>query len=195
MEIMSEREAEDFLEKNGFDVVNRVWLSKEYELKEAVEKLGFPLVMKVSGSKILHKNRVGGIRTKIENYDQAIIAFNELMKIKDAEGAMLQKQISGREFLLGVKNTPEFGQVIAFGLGGTKVEEMKKVAFRVAPFDKNEAKELIKEVVNDSEEDIENNLLRLCKLLKKYPNITELDINPLMVNQDAIVADARISFG
>ena len=197
MEILTEKEAEDFLENRNFDVVDRVYVEKESELKSATEKLGFPLVMKVSGQEFIHKNKIGGVVKSVEDYVVASEIFKRFNEIKGIQGVMIQKQIKGREFLLGIKRTPEFGHVIAFGAGGIYTEKLKDVSFRVCSFRKREARKMIEEV-NYSEgldkksvKILEKNILKLCKLAKKFPKIKELDINPLIQGR---VVDARIVF-
>ena len=199
MRIFTEKEAEKFLEKRGFKIVNRIYIGKKSGISKAINKIGFPFVMKVSGEKIIHKNKVGGIKTNIKDYKHALKAFMELKKIKNFEGCMIQKQISGKEFLLGIKKTPEFEHVVAFGAGGIHTEKLKDVSFRVCPFDKNEARKMIKEIKSakglnkKNIDDIEKNLIKLSYLAKKYPKIKELDINPLIVDKKrAIIVDARI---
>ncbi len=201
MKIFTEKEAEEFLENKGFKIINRIFIKEKSEINKAINKIGFPLVMKVSGKKIVHKNKFGGIKKNIENYQQALKFFIELKKIRNFEGVMIQKQIFGEEFLLGIKKTPEFGHVVAFGAGGIHTEKLKDVSFRVCAFDEIEAREMIKEVkkakgLNKENVDIiEKNLIKLCQLIKKYPKIKELDINPLMVDEKkAIIVDARIVF-
>ena len=195
MKVFTEKEAEDFLEKEQFDIIERIYIEKESELKEATNKFGFPLVMKVSGPEIIHKNKIGGVVKNIKNYEIAWEVFNKLKEIKSAKGVMIQKQIKGKEFLLGIKRTPEFGHVIAFGAGGIHTEKLKDVSFRIYPFGKKEIKKMIDEVEiskdleKESVKIIEKNILRLCKLIKKYPRINELDINPLIQGR---VIDARI---
>ena len=195
MDIFTEKEAEDFLEKEKFEVVERIYIEKENELRNATSKLGFPLVMKVSGEEIIHKNRVGGVVKGIKDYEIAWEVFNKLKGIKGVKGVMVQKQIKGKEFLLGIKRTPEFGHVVAFGAGGIHTEKLKDVSFRVYPFEKKEIKKMIEEVKASKDLDknsfkiIEQNVLKICKLIKKYPRIKELDINPLIQGR---VVDARI---
>ncbi len=199
MKIFTEKEAEQFLEKKGFEIVNRIYINKKSEIKKATNKIGFPVVMKVSGKKIIHKNKFGGIKKNIKSYEQAEKSFAKIMKIKNSEGVMIQKQISGEEYLLGIKKTPEFGHVIAFGAGGIHTEKFKDISFRVCPFDKTEAKKMIKDVKKAKELNkkdinvIEKNLMKLCQLSKKNPKIKELDINPLIINKKrATIVDARI---
>ena len=195
MKIFVEKEAEDFLEKKNFDIVERVYIEEKSELKNAVEKLGFPLVMKVSGQKIIHKNKVGGIVKNIKDYETALNVFDKLRKIEYVQGIMIQKQIKGKEFLLGIKRTSEFGHVIAFGAGGIHTEKLKDINFRVCLFNKKEARKMInetniaKDLDKKSSKIIEKNILKLCKLAKKHPRIKELDINPLIQGK---IIDARI---
>ncbi|MCX6746739.1 MAG: acetate--CoA ligase family protein [Candidatus Pacearchaeota archaeon] len=196
MKIFAEKEAENFLEKEGFDVVDRFYAKNNKDIQKAMKKILFPWVMKASGRKIIHKKSINGVRVGIRNYEQAERIFNSLKKIKNCEGIIIQKQIKGKEFLLGLKENPDFGHVIAFGFGGTGVEKKKNISFRVCPLDKKDAKELIKEtkikLERQSLDAIEKNILKLCGLVKKYPKIKELDINPLIVEKNkAIVVDAR----
>jgi acyl-CoA synthetase (NDP forming) len=199
MKVFTEKEAEEFLEKEGFKIIKRKHITSQSELRKIVNKIGFPLVLKVSGKKIVHKNKVHGVKTDIQNYEQALKAFHEIKKIKNFEEVMIQKQIKGEEFLLGIKKTPEFGHACAFGAGGIHTEKLKDISFRVCPFNKSEAKKMISEVKmaqnlnNKNTNIITKNLLKLCGLVKKYPKIKELDINPLIVTtKSAIIVDARI---
>lgn len=196
MKIFTEKEAERFLENKGFKVIERKYISKKSEISK---KIKFPLVMKVSGKKIIHKNKINGIKLNIKNHEQAVNFFNELKKIKNAEGVIIQKQIKGKELLLGIKKTPEFSHAIAFGAGGIHTEELKDISFRISPFDKKEAEKMIKETKISKElnkkdiKSIRENLIKLVQLTKKYPKIKELDINPLIVNdKTATIVDARI---
>ncbi|MCK5043564.1 acetate--CoA ligase family protein [Candidatus Pacearchaeota archaeon] len=199
MKIFTEKEAEEFLEKEDFKIIQRKYITHKSEIKKIVNKIGFPIVLKVSGKKIVHKNKLGGVKTNIQNYEQALKAFNEIKKIKNFEQAIIQKQIEGEEFLLGIKKTPEFGHACAFGAGGVHTEKLKDISFRICSFNKNEAKKMIQEVKMAQNLNKKNtniiikNLLKLCKLVKKYPKIKELDINPLIVTtKSAIIVDARI---
>jgi succinyl-CoA synthetase beta subunit len=197
--VFTEKEAEDFLEKNGFDVVKRVYVNQESDINNAIKLIGFPVVMKISGESIIHKNKVGGIKLNIKSYEEAEAAFREFKKNRGFEGVMVEEQLSGKEFLLGIKETPEFGHVIAFGAGGIHTEKLKDISFRVCPFDKPEAHRMMNEVKfaygldkNDSDVIIKN-IIKLCTLIKKFHDIAELDINPLMVESGkAIIADTRV---
>ncbi|SOH03463.1 fragment of pimeloyl-CoA synthetase (part 4) [Candidatus Kuenenia stuttgartiensis] len=112
----------------------------------------------------------------------------------DLKGIMVQQMITGgRELVLGVSHEPQFGHLIMFGLGGIYVEALKDVTFRIAPVGINEAREMIQEirafpllkgVRGEKSVDIDaivENILRLSQLVKDFPEIIEMDINPLVV--------------
>ncbi len=200
---MTERGAELFLEKEKFKIVNRAVASAIDNLIDIKSKIKFPWVMKAAGKKIVHKTKLGGIKLNINSQEEASKAFEELSDIPGFEEAIIQEEISGEEVIIGLKKAPEFGMVIMFGKGGTRVEEEKDISFRVLPIAKSEINSFIKEVKfyktleekNIKIDLIKKVLLDISKLSEKYPNIVELDINPLMVsNKKAVVVDARIVF-
>jgi len=202
MRFYSEKQAEDFLENFGFNVIERVYCKKKSELQKALSVVGLPCVMKVSGKKIVHKNKVGGIRLNIDTYSHAVSEFDSLKKIKGSDGVMIQRKISfSKEFLLGVKKTKDFGHVVIFGSGGTDVEEKKDVSFRVLPLSEEDAVDMIKSVKiakgmgKKEVSKIAQVVMRLGDLVSKYSEISELDINPfVLAGEGPIVLDARILF-
>jgi len=204
MNILVEKEAEDFLEKEGFLVVKRALVKTEKELLKNAGKIGYPIVLKVYSKKILHKSEVKGVKTDIRNDKEAINAFKEIMRIKDSEGCLIQEFISGDSFLVGLKKDPNFNHVIVFGLGGIYTEVIKDVSLRVCPVDLKEIRAMMRETksfkilsgARGKKRNIgavEKLLHSMSKLSQKHHNIKELDINPLIVNENsAIIADARI---
>jgi len=206
MKIMIEREAEDFLEKEGFPVVERVEVKNEVQLLNNARRLGFPLAMKVVSQKVLHKTDVGGVKLDIKTEDELKQAFHELEKIQDFESVLIQKYTQGNFVLVGIKKDPTFGHVIAAGLGGIFTEVMKDVSFRVVPLTKDDALQMIEELksypilkgvrgMKANLDSIIEIILKLSKLAEKYPKIQELDINPIVVNEEkSIIVDARIIF-
>lgn len=204
MEVLVEKEAEEFLEKEGFPVAARKVTKTEEETLKAAKELGYPLVLKVHSEKILHKSDVGGVKVDIRNEEETKIAYNEIMSIKDAEGCLIQKFIPGDWFLIGIKKDPTFKHVLAFGTGGIYTEVIKDVALRVCPVSPNEIRKMMKETKGYkilegvrgkrlNIEAVEEILQKTSELAKKHPNITELDINPLVVNEkEAVVVDVRI---
>ncbi|NQU85277.1 MAG: acetate--CoA ligase family protein [Mariniphaga sp.] len=179
------------------------------------DEIGFPVVMKVMSDDIIHKYDVGGIILNINSKEEAFQAFKTINEqVKKAmpeaiiDGIYIAKQIpKGTEVILGIKKDPSFGSVIMFGLGGIFVETFKDVSFRVAPVSKMEALKMINEtnaskllagVRGMPEMDIESiadAITRLSQLAINFPQISELDINPMIVlekGKGSFVADTKI---
>ena len=186
MKVFTERDAEKFLNKEGFDIIKTKFIKKESEIDKILKEFDKPVVMKVSGKKIVHKSEVNGIKKNIKSFQEAVKAFKYLKKIKGAQGVLIQKQIKGKEFLLGLKKTEDFGYVIGFGKGGSKLQA-ENIEFRVC--DINGVEDL------SNNKNIQKILLKLCKLSKKYPKIKALDINPLILEKNkAVIVDSQIVF-
>jgi acetyltransferase len=179
-------------------------------------ELGFPVVMKIASPDIVHKSDIGGVRVGISNREQALDTF-DLMTLRarrympDAEikGVSVQEMIAeGKEVILGMSRDPQFGPLVMFGLGGIYVEVLKDVVFRVAPFGEREANNMLREIrafpllggvrgerATDINAIVEA-LLRLSQLVTDFPEIVEMDINPLKagaVGAGAVAIDARIT--
>lgn len=199
MKVLREMDAENFLEKEGFNVINRKFVDKKSELKNLV----FPIAMKLSAKGVIHKARIGGVITNIKCLNEAEKAFDKLKKKKGFEGVLIQEMFKGEELILGLKHTEEFGMAILIGAGGRKVEEKKDLSFRIIPITEKEAENMIKEInfyKRLKKKKINFNLLiknivKLSNLGRKYPSIMEFDINPLMINsREAVIVDARVIF-
>jgi len=193
---LKEHQAELFLKKEGFPVVESCLIKDKNSLIKHSKKINFPLVLK--NPEILHKTEKNAVITGV-NKENLIKSYQNLKSKK----VLMQKQIKGHELLIGIKKDKVFGHVIAFGIGGIFTEVLKEVSFRVLPVNKKEIISLIKEnkaynLLNSrgkkiSTKNIENIILKLSKLIEKHSNIQELDINPLIVNEkEAKIVDARI---
>ena len=206
MKILTEYSAEEFLERKGFSVVDRKVFGDVSEAFKYAESLGFPVVLKVVSDKLLHKSEVGAVRLNVYK-DGFFKVFNELKNLRlEKEGILVQKFVNGKYVLIGLKKDKTFGHVIVVGLGGIFAEVIKDVSFRVVPIIKKDAIEMLKELkgyevltgyrgerVNINL--VVDNLLKVSKLAEKNKNISELDINPLIVNShSARIVDARIVF-
>jgi acetyltransferase len=200
----------------GFPIVPYALAQSGDEAAKAASEIGFPVVLKISGPKILHKTDVGGVRLKLESEEEVRTAFNEMVaSVKDQMGAdteiwgvLVQKMLpKGKEIILGMTRQPNMGPLLMFGLGGIYTEALKDVAFRLAPLRENVAQEMIKAIRSykllegvrgEAPSDVDavsDCLLRLSQLVTDHPRIKELDINPLMVyaaGEGAMVADARL---
>ncbi|MBU0929590.1 MAG: acetate--CoA ligase family protein [Nanoarchaeota archaeon] len=196
MRILNEKEAEDFLEKMGFNVNKRGFATNLNKAKEIADKIGYPVVLK--NIKLLHKSDKGGVKLNVEKED-----LEKNFKELKSNEVLIHKQGYGKEFLLGIKKDPTFGHVIVFGIGGIYTEMLKDVSMRVFPIERKDAVSMVENIKNKEYYDarglkanknmIINNILKLNELIKKNKNIKELDINPLMVDEkNAVVADARI---
>lgn len=201
MKVLAEREAEKFLEKRGFKIVKTEFAKKKGDLKVISRRIKFPWAMKIDSKKIIHKKAAGGVFTDVKNISEAEIVFENLEKLPGFESVTIQKMEKGEQLILGIKRTPEFDQVIMVGKGGSAVEQEKDVSFRVLPIKKHDASAMLSELKFHRElvsrkvnlKKIEKSLLKLSALASKLKNMSELDINPLIVDsKNALVIDARI---
>jgi len=186
------------------------------EAASAASKIGYPVVMKISGPTILHKTDVGGVKLDLADeksvrqaYDAMVGSVREQMGGEvEIWGVVVQKMLSpGKEIILGMTRDQRFGPLLMFGLGGIYTEALRDVSFRLAPIRENVASEMMKDIRSYrllegvrgeppcDLEAIAECLCRLSQLVTDHPQIKELDINPLIVyprGQGAVVADARI---
>jgi acetate---CoA ligase (ADP-forming) len=193
----------DLLKSVGIVTVAQAVVKSKGEVVLQAKALGFPLVLKVSG--ILHKSDIGGVETGIISYEQLEAVFDRFMKIPGADGVIMQRQLKGTEIYIGAKADEKFGHQILCGLGGIFIEVFKDISSGLAPVGREESISMIshlksyalikgvrgKEGVN--EDLIVDAILKIGALLKAVPEITEMDINPLIGNSNSLVAvDARI---
>jgi acetyltransferase len=168
--------------------------------------LGYPLVMKVSGP--VHKSDVGGVVLGIRSKAAVETTFNRMMGLKDADGVILQQQLGGIEVYIGAKAEEQFGHQVLCGLGGIFVEVFKDVSTALVPVGREEAQMMIehlrsypiiqgvrgKEGVNEAL--LVETIMKVSALLTVAPEITEMDINPLMGSLHSLIAvDGRICLG
>ena len=187
----------------GIALVPQVEVLTEKDLSDGCRRVGFPLVMKVIGP--LHKTDVGGVRVGIDDEATARSIWSELMEISGAEGVLLQPMIGGQEVILGASREGDFGHLIMFGLGGIHAEVLKDACFALAPLSRNEARRLIDGIRSRSLLDgvrgapgmnvdiLTDFLLRLGQLVSDFPQIGEIDLNPVKgAGENLWAVDARI---
>jgi acetyltransferase len=185
------------------------------EALAAAEYLGFPVALKIMSPDITHKSDVGGVRLNINRAQAVRHVYNEMMEQVQAaapnarlEGVSIEKMYrsaSGREVLVGVIDDPVFGPVISFGAGGTAVEIMRDRAIALPPLNDHIARSLIKQTQISkmlkafrgqppvNMEALVQVLLRVSEMVCELPQIKEMDINPLTVDETgAFALDARI---
>ena len=176
------------------------------ELKRFIKKIGFPLVLKVVSPKAIHKTEVKGVYTNIKSESEALRAFQKLRKISGFEGALVQQQVSGSEWLIGSKTDLQFGPTLVFGTGGIFVELLKDFSLRVLPISKIDAGQMIAEIKHQKlvegfrgqpalpKNQTVKMLLQIQKLVLTEKPV-EMDINPLIATEKGLVAvDARFVF-
>ena len=173
------------------------------ELIAFAEKIGYPIVAKVVGP--IHKSDVGGVTLNIRTADHLSLEFDRMMNIPDAKSVMIQKMMKGREIFIGAKYEEKFGHVVMCGLGGIFIEVLKDVSSGLAPLSYAEAYSMIhslrgykilKGTRGQSGINIQRYaevIVRLSTLLRFATEIKEIDINPLLADEnDVIAVDVRI---
>ena len=183
------------------------------EAAKLARKIGFPVVMKIVSPEILHKTEAGGVIVGVKSAPEAqkayakIVAnakkYNRKAKIL---GVQIQQMVGGgQEVIIGAVTDPSFGKLVAFGLGGILVEVMKDVTFRLAPTSRQEAAsmldsiqaaEILKGVRGAAGVDrkaLANLIQNVSKLVSDFPEISEMDLNPVFAGpKSAVAADVRI---
>lgn len=208
-------EARTILEAYGL-TIPRSYLAEDADAAvKFASEIGYPVVLKIASPDILHKTDVGGVKVGLQSAQDVRDAFDLMVYraqryVPGAEiwGCLVQEMTpSGLEVLVGMNRDPQFGPLVTFALGGIYVEILKDATFRVAPFARSEAKQMLEEIrarallegvrgrpPADSAA-IVDALLRIGQLVTDFPEIVELDINPLMVfeqGQGAVAIDMRL---
>jgi acetyl-CoA synthetase (ADP-forming) len=204
-------EALSFLEKDGFPTLKSLLAKDEDEAVSKALEIGLPVTLKVSSPDVIHKTETGGIRVSLNDEAEVAQAFREIVGTftadhpeKRLDGIIIQKQGSGLEVIVGMLKDPQFGPVLMFGLGGVFVEAMRDVSFRLVPIETFDAKDMMEELKNyevlrkprsgtiDLKE-VEKFLFRISTFIANYPEIQEMDLNPVFVSSYGVrICDARI---
>jgi acetyltransferase len=180
------------------------------------EKFGYPVVLKVASPDIAHKSDVGGVALDLADAESVRLAFRRIVDSAqrarpDAriEGATMQPMLSkGQEVIVGVVRDEQFGPLAMFGAGGVEVEGQRDVAFGLAPLPRAEAEAMIdatfagrrlrgfRNIPPADREAAIDALLRLAQFAADFPQVAEVEINPLRVQpegQGAVALDVRIN--
>ena len=200
---ISPEQVRELFECAGIPMVSEKVSSDKAELTAFAEKVGYPVVAKVVGP--VHKSDVGGVALNIRTPEHLGLEFDRMMKIEGATGIMVQKMLKGRELFIGAKYEPRFGHIVLCGLGGIFVEVLKDVSSGLAPLSYEEAYSMIRSLraykiikgtrgqKGVNEKKYAEIIVRLSTLLRFATEIKEMDINPLLADEnDVIAVDARI---
>jgi acetyltransferase len=193
----------EMLDAAGISRVKQAYALTKKEAVAAAALLGYPLVMKLNGP--LHKSDAGGVVLNIQHQETVETVFSELMALPGAVGVILQQQLSGTELFIGAKAEEKFGHQVLCGLGGIFVEVFKDLSTALAPVGEAEARMMVRRLRSypviqgtRGKEGVDEDLIvetiqQLSALLALAPEISEMDINPLMGTARSLVAvDARI---
>ena len=191
------------LECAGIPIVPEMESTSKEKLTAFADKVGYPVVAKVVGP--VHKSDVGGVALNIRSAEHLALEFDRMMKIQDATAVMVQKMLKGTELFIGAKYEERFGHVVLCGLGGIFVEVLKDVSSGLAPLSYDEAYSMIHSLrgykiikgtrgqKGINEQKYAEIIVRLSTLLRFATEIKEIDINPLLADENGITAvDARI---
>lgn len=179
------------------------------------DEIGYPVVTKVHSPDIVHKSDAGGVALDLRDARAVEEAFQRIVESARRQrpgarilGMTLQKMVSGgQEVIVGARRDQQFGPVVMFGLGGILVELYQDVSFRLAPLTRSDALDMIDEVTASKllrgfrgappadEEAVVDALLRVSQLVTDFPEIAEVDVNPLRVfaaGHGCRAVDARV---
>jgi acetyltransferase len=213
--VLGEADTRPILQAYGMDLIPGGFVKKAADAVDIAEDIGFPVVVKVVSDQVLHKSDLGGIALNLttkEALQNAIEGIQNRIEIAapDAriDGYLVEKMApKGLEVIVGMRRDPTFGPLMMFGLGGVYVELFKDVGFGIAPLSPEQAKEMIMSTkagtllegfrggpVYDIDAVVET-IGRLSQLALDFPEISEVEVNPLLVlpeGQGAKVLDARM---
>ncbi len=185
------------------------------EALSAAKEIGYPVVLKITSKTTSHKTDVGGVRVGIDSDKALVDAYNAMidaLKSKNLlaglEGILVQEQVEGRrELVCGLATDPQYGPMLMFGLGGVFVETLKDVTFDITPITDVDAHDMVRRVkafkllegarssTRAQIDKVEETLLKISQLVSDFPEVLELDVNPLMICEktgEPIAVDARI---
>ncbi len=211
--VLDEIQCKKVLKSAGIKVTLPVLAASKKEAVAAAEAMGYPVAMKIVSPQITHKSDIGGVKLKLQNkamvetaYDDIMAAVRKKAARAVVDGVSIQKMARpGLELVIGMTRDPQFGPMLMFGLGGTSVEILRDVAFRITPLTRQDAREMIRQIKGyrllqgyrgQPSVDIgclEDMLMKLSAFVQENPEIKEMDINPLFAySKGAVAVDARI---
>lgn len=211
---LMEHESKTILEAFAIPFPKYIIAKSGEEAAEAAEKLGYPVVLKILSPSIIHKSDCGGVLLNLNNkdevkhgYDTIINSVSKIACSTEITGVIVYKMVPTGviELIIGASYDNQFGHFIMVGAGGIFVELLKDVSIRLAPISEADGEEMINELKSypilsgfrgGKKADVEaatKILVKVSSLIISYPNIVELDLNPVMVyEKGACVIDARI---
>ncbi len=210
MRQLSFEQASALLKKYDVRVVFSENADTAFHAAKIAHRIGFPVVLKLNSPDVIHKTEAGLVKTNIYTHEQLYKEYDDLMKkarkvTKNIQGAIVQKQLTGYELIIGAKRDAQFGPVMLFGLGGIFTELFEDVSVRIAPVSKKEARRMLAEtkagkllsglrgLEKADKEAVVQTITALSHLMLDHPEVMEVDLNPCFATKDACTAaDLRI---
>jgi acetate---CoA ligase (ADP-forming) subunit beta len=205
---LSEYESKQVLAAWGIPVTREILAADRGVLSQALNQIGFPLVMKGCSAEIAHKTEKNLVWVDIRNEAEAHVAFDDLMAGMNGSGGavLVQEMIGGRrELVMGLTRDPQFGPCVMFGLGGIFTEILKDISFRKAPLEKYDALEMMQDIKGRriletirgmpaaDTDALADMLMRIGLIGLDIPEVAEIDVNPVILSGSQPVAvDALI---
>jgi acyl-CoA synthetase (NDP forming) len=200
---LSEYEGKEILAAYGIPVARERLVQDLKGVQESAHEIGYPVVLKVCSPEVSHKTEKGFIEIDLRNEKDVELAFKRLqVKAREVDGRFLvQEMVKGtRELVIGMIRDPQFGPCVMFGLGGIFTEILRDVSFRVAPIEKNDALEMMRDIkahkilepIRGMEavdlDVLARSLIALGRIGMEHEAIQEIDVNPLIVRGSQPVA-------
>jgi len=206
---LSQAETFRLLEAYRIPCARWATVQAEEQLASAAEKVGFPAALKVDDPiRALHKSEVGAVVLGIKDEAELVEAARQLWRRFEGASLLLQEMVEAdREVIIGAAKQPNMGHLILFGLGGIVVELLKDVAMELTPVSRSEARAMLRAIksapllfgfrnIKAADTDTLAELVeRVSRLVETFPQISELDINPLKVcaaPAAPLAVDARV---
>jgi len=213
-EILTEMEAKQLLEYYDVPIVETLVAKTADEAAASASQIGYPVVLKILSPQVVHKTDAGGVALDInseaelrESFDNVVNRAKEYNPEAEIRGVTVQPMVKkpGYEIILGAKTDPLFGPVILFGMGGIGVELFRDVAIGLPPLNQTLARRIMEEtkvyqllkgyrnVPPANLKLLEEIIVRFSQMLVDFPQLKEVDINPLFINEkEALTLDARV---
>ena len=206
---MTDREAKELLSQYGVSFIPETYIQRQADVLPAAQKMGFPVVIKGIGKNLLHKSDRGLVQLNLSDdaaVQEAVRAISAEAS-KELDGYSVQPHVDGRrEFVAGLFKDRQFGPVVMFGTGGVFTEAFSDVCFRLAPLTESDAGEMLDEIQGQAllgtfrgEDAVDRrqliqSLMGLSRIAEARPDISEIDINPLLAAPDGgvVALDALV---
>lgn len=205
---LSEHESKQLLACYDIPVSAEILALTAGKAMEAAEAIGFPLAMKACSAQLLHKTESDAVALNLTSLPEVQNTFERLMRIVPTpDGVLVQAMVTGRrELVVGLHRDSQFGPCVMLGLGGIFTEVLEDTAFRVIPFDRTEALDMVAELRGSKIfgafrgappvdiEKVADILLAVGQIAGSHPEVAEIDINPLIVDPEGrcVAVDALV---